>query len=100
MANSPKSVAKGLQRIGRSGHSHGKTPKGRMLVFDLDDAADNGFDASSSWYRVDLIRYTTEIGMNNHWWAGYGMIPAWWPQSSTGSPSTPPSSRRVPIPTA
>lgn len=34
---SPKSVAKGLQRIGRSGHSHGKTPKGRMLVFDLDD---------------------------------------------------------------
>ncbi len=34
---SPKSVAKGLQRIGRSGHSHGKTPKGRMVVFDLDD---------------------------------------------------------------
>ncbi len=34
---SPKSVAKGLQRIGRSGHSHVKTPKGRMVVFDLDD---------------------------------------------------------------
>ncbi|QLH75684.1 MAG: ATP-dependent helicase [Methanomassiliicoccales archaeon] len=34
---SPKSVAKGLQRIGRSGHSHVKTPKGRMMVFDLDD---------------------------------------------------------------
>ncbi|HOE52436.1 MAG TPA: ATP-dependent helicase [Methanomassiliicoccales archaeon] len=34
---SPKSVAKGLQRIGRSGHSVGRTPKGRMIVLDLDD---------------------------------------------------------------
>ncbi|MCL2607322.1 MAG: ATP-dependent helicase [Methanomassiliicoccaceae archaeon] len=34
---SPKSVAKGLQRIGRSGHSMGKTAKGRLLVFDQDD---------------------------------------------------------------
>ncbi len=34
---SPKTVAKGLQRIGRSGHSHGKTSKGRMMVFELDD---------------------------------------------------------------
>ena len=34
---SPKSVAKGMQRIGRSGHSQGKTAKGRMIVFDQDD---------------------------------------------------------------
>ena len=34
---SPKSVAKGLQRIGRAGHSVGKTAKGRFVVFDLDD---------------------------------------------------------------
>ena len=34
---SPKSVAKGLQRIGRSGHSMGRTSKGRLLVFDQDD---------------------------------------------------------------
>ena len=34
---SPKSVAKGLQRIGRSGHSMGKVAKGRLLVFDPDD---------------------------------------------------------------
>lgn len=34
---SPKSVAKGLQRVGRSGHSMGKVSKGRLLVFDLDD---------------------------------------------------------------
>ncbi len=34
---SPKSVAKGLQRIGRSGHAYGATSKGRFLVFDSDD---------------------------------------------------------------
>jgi ATP-dependent helicase Lhr and Lhr-like helicase len=34
---SPKSVAKGLQRVGRSGHGHGQTAKGRMLVMDNDD---------------------------------------------------------------
>ncbi len=34
---SPKSVAKGLQRIGRSGHSSGRVAKGRLLVFDPDD---------------------------------------------------------------
>jgi len=34
---SPKSVAKGLQRIGRSGHGYGETAKGRMLVMDNDD---------------------------------------------------------------
>ncbi|MDR3205699.1 MAG: ATP-dependent helicase [Candidatus Methanoplasma sp.] len=37
---SPKSVAKGLQRIGRSGHSFGKVAKGRLIVFDLDDLAE------------------------------------------------------------
>lgn len=34
---SPKSIAKGLQRIGRSGHAYGKVSKGRMVVFDMDD---------------------------------------------------------------
>ncbi|MCL1978621.1 MAG: winged helix DNA-binding domain-containing protein, partial [Methanomassiliicoccaceae archaeon] len=34
---SPKSVAKGLQRIGRSGHSFGRVAKGRLIVFDPDD---------------------------------------------------------------
>lgn len=34
---SPKSVAKGLQRVGRSGHGYGQTAKGRMLVMDNDD---------------------------------------------------------------
>lgn len=34
---SPKSVAKGLQRIGRSGHGYGQTAKGRLLAMDRDD---------------------------------------------------------------
>ena len=34
---SPKSVSKGLQRIGRSGHNISDLSKGRFLVFDLDD---------------------------------------------------------------
>ena len=34
---SPKSVAKGLQRIGRAGHGVGKTSKGRLIAFDKDD---------------------------------------------------------------
>jgi ATP-dependent Lhr-like helicase len=34
---SPKSIAKGLQRIGRSGHAYGDISRGRILVFDNDD---------------------------------------------------------------
>ena len=34
---SPKSVSKGLQRIGRSGHGINDLSKGRFIVFDLDD---------------------------------------------------------------
>lgn len=35
---SPKGVARGIQRIGRSGHKIGKKAKGKMLVTDRDDA--------------------------------------------------------------
>ncbi len=34
---SPKSVAKGLQRIGRAGHAVEEESKGRMIVFEKDD---------------------------------------------------------------
>ena len=34
---SPKSVSKGLQRIGRAGHSISKLSQGRFVVFNLDD---------------------------------------------------------------
>ncbi len=35
---SPKGVARGVQRIGRSGHNLEETAKGRMVVMDRDDA--------------------------------------------------------------
>jgi len=35
---SPKGVARGIQRIGRSGHQIGKKAKGKMLVSDRDEA--------------------------------------------------------------
>ncbi len=35
---SPKGVARGIQRIGRSGHQIGKKAKGKMLVVDRDEA--------------------------------------------------------------
>jgi ATP-dependent Lhr-like helicase len=34
---SPKSIAKGIQRIGRAGHGVYETPKGRLIVFENDD---------------------------------------------------------------
>ncbi|WEL19847.1 ATP-dependent helicase [Candidatus Nanohalococcus occultus] len=37
---SPKGVARGLQRIGRSGHQIGETAKGKMIVTDRDDAVE------------------------------------------------------------
>jgi hypothetical protein len=45
----------------------------------MEIVANFGFDQSSSWYRVSLIRYTLHAGvMDNHWWTGYGQIPYWW----------------------
>jgi hypothetical protein len=41
----------------------------------LEILANVGFDASSSWYRVGLQKYTLSGGMNGHWLAGYGDIP-------------------------
>jgi hypothetical protein len=41
----------------------------------LELLANAGFDASSSWYRVGLQKYTLSGGMNGHWIAGYGDIP-------------------------
>ncbi len=37
---SPKGVARGIQRVGRSGHRIGETAKGKMLVMDRDDAVE------------------------------------------------------------
>ena len=42
LLGSPKSVARGLQRIGRSGHGLHETSKGRIIVLDRDDLVENG----------------------------------------------------------
>ncbi|HEV8594476.1 MAG TPA: ATP-dependent helicase [Thermoplasmata archaeon] len=62
---SPKSVAKGLQRIGRAGHAYGDTSCGRIVVFELWDlvecatlvkaAYDNRID------RVDIPRNSLDV---------------------------------------
>lgn len=62
---SPKSVAKGLQRIGRAGHAYGDTSRGRMVVFEPWDlvecatlvkaAYDNRID------RVDIPRNSLDV---------------------------------------
>src|SRR3990172_4996976 len=62
---SPKSVAKGLQRIGRAGHAYGDTSVGRMVVFEPWDlvectalvkaAYDNRID------RVDIPRNSLDV---------------------------------------
>ena len=39
---SPKSINRGLQRIGRSGHNIGRVSKGYFVVLDLDDLIEDG----------------------------------------------------------
>jgi len=38
---SPKGIAKGLQRVGRSGHSVFATAKGRIIPMDIDDLVES-----------------------------------------------------------
>ncbi|MCK4757762.1 MAG: DEAD/DEAH box helicase, partial [Thermoplasmata archaeon] len=45
---SPKSIAKGLQRVGRSGHGVGEESKGRFMVFDNDDLVECAVLAKSA----------------------------------------------------
>ena len=53
---SPKSVAKGLQRIGRSGHGVHETAKGRFLMVDKDDLVETAVLVKSAIDgRIDRI---------------------------------------------
>ncbi len=52
---SPKSINRGLQRIGRSGHSLDRVSKGYFVALDLDDLAEDGVLISEA-YRSRLDR--------------------------------------------
>ena len=62
---SPKSVAKGLQRIGRSGHSVGRMSIGRLLVFDRDDLVECAVLTRSAMLnridRVDIPKNSLDV---------------------------------------
>ncbi len=53
---SPKSVAKGLQRIGRAGHAYGDTAKGRMIAFEPWDLMECATLAKAAYdARIDRV---------------------------------------------
>jgi ATP-dependent Lhr-like helicase len=62
---SPKSIAKGLQRIGRSGHALHDISKGRIIVFDRDDLVEcavlvkNAYDGNID--RINILRNNLDV---------------------------------------
>ena len=57
---SPKSVSKGLQRIGRSGHGINSLSKGRFVVFELDDLVECAVLTRAAYER-EIDRVTIPI---------------------------------------
>ncbi|HYM38924.1 MAG TPA: ATP-dependent helicase [Thermoplasmata archaeon] len=62
---SPKSVAKGLQRIGRAGHAYGETAMGRMIAFEPWDLMECATLAKAAYDgridRVDIPRNPLDV---------------------------------------
>ncbi len=62
---SPKSIAKGLQRIGRSGHAIGAIPKGRFIAFQNDDLVECAVLVKSAYDglldRVDIPKNPLDV---------------------------------------
>ncbi len=62
---SPKSIAKGLQRIGRSGHGYGEVSRGKLIAFDNDDLMECAVlakKASENYIdRVDLPKNSLDV---------------------------------------
>ena len=62
---SPKSIAKGLQRIGRSGHAIGAVPKGRFIAFQNDDLVECAVLVKSAYDglidRVDIPKNPLDV---------------------------------------
>jgi ATP-dependent Lhr-like helicase len=62
---SPKSIAKGLQRIGRAGHALHEVSKGRIVVFDRDDLVEcavlvkNAYDGNID--RIKLLKNSLDV---------------------------------------
>src|SRR5437773_2254227 len=56
LVGSPKSVAKGLQRIGRAGHAYGETATGRMIAFEPWDLMECATLAKAAYdARIDRV---------------------------------------------
>lgn len=62
---SPKSIAKGLQRVGRSGHGYGEVSHGKLIAFDNDDLVECAVlakKASENFIdRVELPRNSLDV---------------------------------------
>jgi ATP-dependent Lhr-like helicase len=62
---SPKSVAKGLQRIGRAGHAYGETAMGRMIAFEPWDLMECATLAKAAYDgridRVDIVTNPLDV---------------------------------------
>ncbi len=62
---SPKSIAKGLQRIGRAGHAYGGLSVGRLIVFDNDDLLECAALVKGAYEnridRVDIPRNSLDV---------------------------------------
>ncbi len=62
---SPKSIAKGLQRIGRAGHALHEISKGRIIVFDRDDLVEcavlvkNAYDGNID--RIRILKNSLDV---------------------------------------
>ena len=62
---SPKSIAKGLQRVGRAGHGVGEVSRGKLIAFDNDDLVECAVLAKKAGEnyidRVDLPRNCLDV---------------------------------------
>ncbi|WP_455391636.1 ATP-dependent helicase [[Eubacterium] cellulosolvens] len=62
---SPKSIAKGLQRIGRAGHALHEVSKGRIIVFDRDDLVEcavlvkNAYEGNID--RINILKNSLDV---------------------------------------
>ena len=62
---SPKSIAKGLQRIGRAGHALHEISKGRIIVFDRDDLVECAVLVKNAYSgnidRINILRNSLDV---------------------------------------